>query len=77
MKALIIFITSLSAAPAFAHPGHLIGVGGHDHWGAAIAIGLAVGIGLWGSMKGRRKDEEETDNDAEAESGPDEELQEA
>ncbi len=45
----------LAAAPALAHPGHIAGLGGHDHWVAGIAIGAAVGVSLWGVLKERRK----------------------
>lgn len=55
------FVVLLSAvllpATAAAHPGHLADVAGHDHWVAGVAIGLAVLAGLWGALKGRRKDE--------------------
>ncbi|MBM1221960.1 hypothetical protein JQU17_14295 [Ponticoccus sp. SC2-23] len=45
------------AGPAIAHPGHLSGLAGHDHWVAGAAIGLAIAVGVWGALKGRRKDE--------------------
>jgi len=48
-------ILALSATQAMAHPGHLGELAGHDHWVAGIAIGAAVGIGLWGALKERRK----------------------
>jgi len=48
-------ILTLSATQAMAHPGHLGELAGHDHWVAGIAIGAAVGIGLWGALKERRK----------------------
>ncbi|MEH6833329.1 MULTISPECIES: DUF6732 family protein [Falsihalocynthiibacter] len=62
-------IVSLSAVlvmtglPVLAHPGHLIEAAGHTHWGAAIALGGAIAIGLW-AAKGRKKPEAE---EAEAE----------
>ncbi|MEY8118741.1 DUF6732 family protein [Falsihalocynthiibacter sp. BN13B15] len=62
-------IVSLSAVlvmtglPVMAHPGHLIEAAGHTHWGAAIALGGAIAIGLW-VAKGRKKPEAE---EAEAE----------
>ncbi len=43
-----------AAAPAYAHPGHLADVAGHDHWVAGVAIGLAVLAGLWGAVGGKR-----------------------
>ena len=45
------------AGQAAAHPGHLAGLAGHDHWVAGAAIGLAIAVGVWGALKGRRKDE--------------------
>jgi len=56
------------AGPASAHPGHLAGLAGHDHWVAGAAIGVAIAVGLWGALKGRRQDEAPpSDTDAEAE----------
>lgn len=54
MKKLTVFAILL-ASPAAAHPGHLGGLGGHDHWVAGIAIGAAVGVSIWGILKERRK----------------------
>lgn len=45
------------AGPAAAHPGHLAGLSGHDHWVAGAAIGVAVAVGIWGAIKGRRRGE--------------------
>jgi len=42
------------AAPAAAHPGHLSGLAGHDHWIAGAAIGAAIALGAWAALKGRR-----------------------
>ncbi|AML51236.1 DUF6732 family protein [Falsihalocynthiibacter arcticus] len=70
-------IVSLSAVlvvtglPVMAHPGHLIEAAGHTHWGAAIALGGAIAIGLW-VAKGRKKPEAE-----EAEAEAEEEISEA
>ena len=44
-----------AAGPASAHPGHLAGAAGHNHWVAGAAIGLAVGIGLWQTIRDRRR----------------------
>lgn len=41
--------------PAFAHPGHLGALAGHDHWVAGAAVGIALGIGLWQAAKDRRR----------------------
>lgn len=54
MKKLTVF-TILFASPAAAHPGHLGGLAGHDHWVAGIAIGAAVGVSIWGILKERRR----------------------
>ncbi|SMY06501.1 DUF6732 family protein [Flavimaricola marinus] len=50
-----------ASGPAAAHPGHLAGLAGHDHWVAGAAIGAAILIGLWGAIKGKRKDEDVED----------------
>ena len=54
MKKLTI-ATIVFASPAAAHPGHLGGLAGHDHWVAGIAIGAAVGVSIWGILRERRK----------------------
>lgn len=38
----------LVATPAFAHPGHISAVAGHDHFVAIAAAGLAVAIVVGG-----------------------------
>lgn len=38
----------LSATPAFAHPGHMSSLAGHDHFVAFAAAGLAVAIVIGG-----------------------------
>lgn len=60
-----ILIGLLLASPALAHPGHLAGLAGHDHWVAGAAIGLAVLVGIWGAVKGGKKSEGEVESDAE------------
>ncbi|GGL68874.1 DUF6732 family protein [Wenxinia marina] len=62
----ILAVLLLAAGPAAAHPGHLAGVAGHDHWVAGAAIGLAIALGLWGALKGRESKAEEPE-EAEAE----------
>ena len=51
-------VLALTGLPVFADPGHLIEVAGHSHWGAAIALGGAIAIGLW-AAKGKKKPEAE------------------
>lgn len=60
-----ILFALLLASPALAHPGHLAGLAGHDHWVAGAAIGLAVLVGIWGAVKGGKKSESEVESDAE------------
>ncbi|MGB7431483.1 MAG: DUF6732 family protein [Ahrensia sp.] len=43
-------IASLSATPAFAHPGHMSALAGHDHFVAVAAAGLAVAIVVGGLL---------------------------
>ena len=71
MRFALFLIAVFAGGPAFAHVGHLGEAAGHDHWVAGAAIGIAIGIGLWGALKDRAKeaasDEEgETDEEAEA-----------
>lgn len=75
MKYAISVIVVMMAGAAQAHTGHLAEVAGHGHWLGAAAIGAAIAIGLWASLKGRKDAEV---NEAEAEElGAEEELQEA
>lgn len=53
MPRLFAAFLTVFAGPALAHPGHLAGLAGHDHWVAGAAIGLAAALGLWGALKGR------------------------
>lgn len=55
---------------AVAHPGHLAAAGGHDHWIALGAIGLAAGLGLWGILKDRKAGAEAA-RDQDADCAPD------
>lgn len=56
---------AVTAAPAAAHPGHLADLAGHDHWVAGAAIGLALGIGLWQALKGKKRPSEEAEAEPE------------
>lgn len=75
MRHLIIVLFSLIATPALAHVGHIGEMAGHNHVGAAIALGAAAGIAIWGAIKGKKEDD--ASSEAEAESEPDAEPQEA
>ena len=66
MRTLLTLTFGLMATSATAHPGHLIELAGHDHWAAGVAIGLAGLAGLWGVIKGGKK-EEASDDEPEAE----------
>ncbi len=44
----------LGAAPAAAHPGHLAGAMGHDHWIGLAAIGGAVAVAVWAGLCARK-----------------------
>jgi len=59
----IFWILVITAGPAVADPGHLAGLGGHDHWIAGIAIGAAIAAGLWGALKGKPEEEAEAEID--------------
>lgn len=58
--------------PALAHVGHIGEWGGHSHWVAGIALGAAIGLAVWGIIKGNRDDQ-----DAGAEGGHDADGEEA
>lgn len=55
MRYLITLSLIVFAGSAQAHPGHLAGVAGHDHWVAGAAIGLAILAGIYGALKGRKE----------------------
>lgn len=58
----------LLGSPAGAHTGHVADVGGHDHWGLAIGLGVIAGAVAVGWVKGRRaKACEDRDAEPEAE----------
>ncbi|MCF6444912.1 DUF6732 family protein [Nereida sp. MMG025] len=57
----------LSTTAASAHPGHWGELAGHDHWIAAGALGAAAAAALWGWLKGKKDDEEATEDDPELE----------
>lgn len=46
------------AVPVAAHVGHLGEAAGHGHWIGGIAIGLAIGLTIWGLRKGKTPPEE-------------------
>lgn len=66
MRLTLILLTLLAANPAFAHIGHLGEVAGHGHWAAAGAIGviaIALGIAAIGARKGKKQDDDVTENE--------------
>lgn len=68
MRYVSLIAALLFAGAAHAHPGHLAEVAGHGHWLGAAAIGAAIAIGLWASLKGRKPAADEAEaEDAEAE----------
>ena len=44
MRALLALMLTLLPGLAWAHPGHMIEVAGHDHVAAGVAIGVAIGV---------------------------------
>ena len=74
MKTLISVMLVMMAAPAFAHPTHIIEVAGHNHWLGLAAIAAAAAVALWQAKKGK---EQEASEEGEAEEEPDAEPQEA
>ena len=65
MRPILSLTALLWAVPASAHPGHLAGLAGHEHWVAGAAIGLAVVIGLLGVLNGQKDEGEEAAEDEE------------
>ncbi|CTQ31556.1 DUF6732 family protein [Jannaschia rubra] len=57
----------LIASPASAHVGHLDHLGGHDHWGLAIGLGVVAGAAVLGWIKRPRRDEEPEEDAADPE----------
>lgn len=68
-------VMTVSGTPLLAHPGHIIDIAGHSHWGALIALGGAIAIGAW-AAKGKKKPES-SEEKVDAEEVTDAELQEA
>ena len=66
MRLILALLVTLPGMAA-AHPGHLTELGGHSHWIAAGAIGLAVAVGLWTKLKDRNRGDEAAESDADAE----------
>ena len=73
MKPMLTVLMICLPGLALAHPGHLTDVAGHDHWVAGVAIGLAVGVALWGLLAGKK----DVDDKEDAEEATDAEQQDA
>ena len=74
MKTLISVMLVMMAAPAFAHPTHIIEVAGHNHWLGLAAIAAAAAVALWQAKKSKGQEAAEED---ETEEEPETEPQEA
>lgn len=69
-RIIITFTLLFSAAPASAHVGHVGPLAGHDHWVAGVALGAALAVSIWGTLKGKKNAQEaeaDTQDDAEEE----------
>ena len=69
----ITFTLLFSAAPASAHVGHVGPLAGHDHWVAGVALGAALAVSIWGTLKGKKNVQEaeaDTDTQDDAEEEP-------
>ena len=53
MKYFLTLLCTCVGTTAFADPGHLAGLAGHDHWVAGIALGAAIGLAAWGALTGK------------------------
>jgi hypothetical protein len=67
MKSILTILLFLTPTAVFAHSGHLVEAFGHDHWLGAAAIGAAIALGLWSSLKGSKKSDDEASADQEHE----------
>ena len=65
MRPLLSLFALLWTLPAWAHPGHLADLAGHDHWVAGAAIGIAIVIGLLGVLQGQKDESEDAAEDEE------------
>lgn len=63
MKPLLATLFALMPGLALAHPGHLAEVAGHDHVLAGVAIAVAVGVAVWGALKGGKDEEAQAEPD--------------
>lgn len=63
MKWKLALIASQLPGAAFAHAGHLGALAGHDHVIAGVAVGAAVGIAVWGWLKGKTESEGSDDTE--------------
>lgn len=70
-----IFLALVWALPAAAHVGHIGEAAGHGHWIGGVAIGLAIGLTIWGLRKGKKAAEEAEAEEAEGEEPADGEEQ--
>ena len=70
MRAVLSLTLIAIASSASANIGHVGEVAGHDHWIAAGALGLALGLTLWAALKGRKdQNTEATEEEAEEAEG--------
>lgn len=60
MRIFISLFLIMTGTAAMAHPGHLSDVAGHDHWVAGAAIALAGLAAIWGALKGKKAEKEDT-----------------
>ncbi|MEP3299694.1 MAG: DUF6732 family protein [Pseudoruegeria sp.] len=67
MKSLPFLLFIAAPGAVSAHSGHLVDVAGagHDHWVAGAALGTAAAITLWAALKGKKKEENAVDENAE------------
>jgi hypothetical protein len=63
MRAVLTLTLIAIASSASANIGHVGEVAGHDHWIAAGALGLALGLTLWAALKGRKDTNTEVADD--------------
>jgi hypothetical protein len=65
MKYFLTLTMTILPGQVLAHVGHVGELAGHDHWVAGAAIGLAVGVAVWGWLKGGKAEDQDETQDTE------------
>lgn len=72
MRPLLTVLFTMAAAPAMAHPLHIIESGGHNHWLALAALAAAAAAALLQAKKRGEQEPEAEEVDEETDAEPQE-----